>query len=184
MRRPALSWTLRHVAEAAPMAEHPALRTRLTDLLDCEYPIVQAGMGGPARSELCAAVSNAGAFGCIGMVKERPEVIRTEIEGVRARTSRPARAARSSGTPRGPRRCSPCFARTSRSRRLRPAPTASPPAADEAQIPGGDPPGGMPHAAWPASVCRMAGARPSTVLRFVTAPGPCAPGPGAELAWR
>ena len=71
------------------MAEHPALHTRLTDLLDCEYPIVQAGMGGPARSELCAAVSNAGAFGCIGMVKERPEVIRTEIEGVRERTSRP-----------------------------------------------------------------------------------------------
>jgi nitronate monooxygenase len=65
------------------------MRTRLTDLLGCDYPIVQAGMGGPARSRLCAAVSAAGAFGCIGMVRERPELIRTEIAAVRDRTSRP-----------------------------------------------------------------------------------------------
>lgn len=64
------------------------LRTRLTDLLGCDYPIVQAGMGGPARSELCAAVSAAGGFGCIGMVKERPELIGREIIAVRERTNR------------------------------------------------------------------------------------------------
>ncbi len=71
------------------MSNHPRLRTRLTDLLGCDYPIVQAGMGGPARSELCAAVSSAGAYGCLGMVKETPEVIRGEIAAVRERTDRP-----------------------------------------------------------------------------------------------
>ena len=71
------------------MSSRPPLRTRLTDLLGCDYPIVQAGMGGPARSELCAAVSGAGAYGCLGMVKETPEVIRREIAAVRERTDRP-----------------------------------------------------------------------------------------------
>jgi nitronate monooxygenase len=45
-------------------------------------------MGGPARSELCAAVSAAGAYGCLGMVRETPELIRTEIAAVRQRTDR------------------------------------------------------------------------------------------------
>jgi nitronate monooxygenase len=71
------------------MVSPPPFRTRLTDLLGCQYPIVQAGMGGPARSELCAAVTAAGAFGCLGMVKERPELIRREIAAVRERTDRP-----------------------------------------------------------------------------------------------
>lgn len=44
------------------------LRTGLTRLLGCRYPIVSAGMGGPARSELAAAVSEAGGFGLLGMV--------------------------------------------------------------------------------------------------------------------
>ncbi|TVZ74150.1 nitronate monooxygenase [Rhizobium mongolense USDA 1844] len=65
------------------------VHTRLTKVLGCDYPIIQAGMGGPGRSELCAAVSSAGAFGCIGMVKEKPELIRSEIEAVRGRTDRP-----------------------------------------------------------------------------------------------
>lgn len=65
------------------------LRTRLTDLLGCDYPIIQSGMGGPGRSELCAAVSAAGAFGCIGMVKEKPDLIHREIDSVRTRTNRP-----------------------------------------------------------------------------------------------
>ena len=71
------------------MADPKPLRTRLTDLLCCDYPIVQSGMGGPARSELCAAVTIAGAFGCIGMVRESPELIRREIIAVRERTERP-----------------------------------------------------------------------------------------------
>ena len=62
------------------------MRTRITDLLGCKYPIMQAGMGGPARSELCAAVTIAGGYGCLGMVGERPELIRKEIAAVRDRT--------------------------------------------------------------------------------------------------
>ena len=70
------------------MGASPPLRTRITDLLGCDYPILLAGMGGPARAELCAAVSAAGGYGTLGMVREPPELIRDEIAGVRARTNR------------------------------------------------------------------------------------------------
>jgi nitronate monooxygenase len=66
-----------------------ALHTRLCDLLGCRYPILQAGMGGPARSELVAAVTMAGGYGFLGMVREKPELIRSEIEAVRRRTDLP-----------------------------------------------------------------------------------------------
>jgi nitronate monooxygenase/enoyl-[acyl-carrier protein] reductase II len=42
------------------------LRTELCDLLEIEYPIIQAGMGPFAPAQLAAAVSNAGALGSIG----------------------------------------------------------------------------------------------------------------------
>lgn len=45
-------------------------------------------MGGVARSELVAAVSEAGGFGFLGMICERPDLIRSEIARVRAATSR------------------------------------------------------------------------------------------------
>jgi nitronate monooxygenase len=64
------------------------LQTPICGLLGCEYPVVLAGMGGVARSELVAAVSEAGGFGFLGMVRERPELIRAEIARVRAATSR------------------------------------------------------------------------------------------------
>ena len=67
---------------------HNALRTPICDLLQCDYPILQAGMGGPARSGLASAVSAAGAFGCLGMVRETPELVRREIRAVRDRTNR------------------------------------------------------------------------------------------------
>ena len=65
------------------------LHTPVCDLLCCDQPIVLAGMGGVARSDLVAAVSNAGGFGFLGMVRESPELIRAEIEAVRSRTTRP-----------------------------------------------------------------------------------------------
>lgn len=58
-------------------------------LLGCDYPVVLAGMGGVARSELVAGVCEAGGFGFLGMVRESPDLIRSEIAAVRARTSRP-----------------------------------------------------------------------------------------------
>lgn len=64
------------------------LQTPVCGLLGCDYPIILAGMGGVARSELVAAVSEAGGFGFLGMVREPPDLIRAEIARVRAATTR------------------------------------------------------------------------------------------------
>jgi nitronate monooxygenase len=71
------------------MAADPRFHSQICDLLGCSVPILQAGMGGPARSELAAAVAEAGGFGMLGMVRESPELIGAEIDAVRARTNRP-----------------------------------------------------------------------------------------------
>lgn len=55
------------------------LNNQLTNLLGCEYPIMLAGMGGVSRYRLAAAVANAGGFGCMGMVREEPALIRDEV---------------------------------------------------------------------------------------------------------
>lgn len=60
-----------------------SLRTPLCDLLGCEWPILLAGMGGVARHRLASAVSRAGGFGVLGMVREPPERIDLEIEAMR-----------------------------------------------------------------------------------------------------
>ena len=65
------------------------LRTPVCDLLGCDYPIVLAGMGGVARSELALAVTRAGGFGFLGMVRESPELIRSQVEAMRRGTSKP-----------------------------------------------------------------------------------------------
>ena len=46
-------------------------------------------MGGVARNELVAAVTNAGGFGFLGMVRESPALISKEIALVREKTDRP-----------------------------------------------------------------------------------------------
>lgn len=58
--------------------------TAARDLLGCRYPLVLAGMGGVARSELVSAVTAAGGFGFLGMVRESAELITQEVEAVRA----------------------------------------------------------------------------------------------------
>ncbi|QEI11798.1 NAD(P)H-dependent flavin oxidoreductase [Cellvibrio japonicus] len=68
---------------------HPALYTPLTDILGCKFPILCAGMGGVARHQLAASVSNAGGFGCLGMVRERPEFIRKEVNLYRSLSDKP-----------------------------------------------------------------------------------------------
>lgn len=64
------------------------LHTPVCDLLGCEYPLVLAGMGGVARSELVSAVCEAGGFGLLGMVREPPDIIWAEVQSVRRRTNR------------------------------------------------------------------------------------------------
>lgn len=64
------------------------LQTPVCSLLGCDVPILSAGMGGVARSELVAAVAQAGGYGILGMVREAPSFIAQEIKAVRARTAR------------------------------------------------------------------------------------------------
>jgi nitronate monooxygenase len=61
------------------------LHRPVCDLLGCTYPLVLAGMGGVARSELAAAVAEAGGFGFLGMVREPVALIRSEVQAMRAR---------------------------------------------------------------------------------------------------
>jgi len=66
-----------------------SFRTPLCDLLDIEVPVFLAGMGGVAFAPLCAAVSEAGGFGTLGMAASSPEEIVSESREVRRLTSRP-----------------------------------------------------------------------------------------------
>lgn len=52
-------------------------------MLGCSHPIVLAGMGGPSRSELVGAVTQAGGFGFLGMVREAPALITQEVGALR-----------------------------------------------------------------------------------------------------
>ena len=72
----------------ASLAE-TVLHTPLCELLGCRYPLILAGMGGVARSELLVAVTQAGGFGFLGMVREPVTLIRDEVARVRAGTDRP-----------------------------------------------------------------------------------------------
>jgi len=65
------------------------LRTRLCDLLDIEYPIMQAGMAECAGAELAAAVSEAGGLGFIGAMRMSPDELDAEIRKVKRLTSKP-----------------------------------------------------------------------------------------------
>jgi enoyl-[acyl-carrier protein] reductase II len=65
------------------------MRTRLTELLGIEYPVMLAGMGGVSYSELVAAVSGAGGYGCLGASTMGNEKMVQEIAAVRASTDKP-----------------------------------------------------------------------------------------------
>jgi len=64
-------------------------RTPICDLFGIEVPIFLAGMGGVAYAEVCAAVSEAGGFGTLGMATASPQGIREQMREVRRRTSKP-----------------------------------------------------------------------------------------------
>ena len=65
------------------------MRTRLTELLGIEHPVMLAGMGGVSFSELVSAVSAAGGFGCMGASTMRNEQMVAEIAAVRRATDKP-----------------------------------------------------------------------------------------------
>ena len=67
-----------------------ALRTRFTELLGIEHPIVQGGMMWVGRAELAAAVSNAGGLGILtALTQPTPDDLRREIDRCRAMTDKP-----------------------------------------------------------------------------------------------
>jgi enoyl-[acyl-carrier protein] reductase II len=65
------------------------VRTRVSELLGIDYPIVQAPMGWIARSQLASAVCNAGALGIIETSSGELDNVRREIEAMRGLTDRP-----------------------------------------------------------------------------------------------
>ncbi len=66
-----------------------SLRTPICDLFGIEHPVFLAGMGRVAYADVCAAVSEAGGYGTLGMAGAPPEAIRAEMRAVRALTDKP-----------------------------------------------------------------------------------------------
>ncbi|MFC3214884.1 NAD(P)H-dependent flavin oxidoreductase [Novosphingobium panipatense] len=65
-------------------------KTRITDRLGIEHPIVQGGMQGVGYAELASAVSNAGGLGTLtALTQPSPAALREEIERCRAMTDKP-----------------------------------------------------------------------------------------------
>jgi enoyl-[acyl-carrier protein] reductase II len=65
------------------------MKTRLTEILGIEHPVMLAGMGGVSYAPLVAAVSEAGGFGCLGASTMSTERMVREIGEVRSATDKP-----------------------------------------------------------------------------------------------
>ena len=65
------------------------MRTALTERFGITHPIVSAGMARVAQAPLVAAVSEAGALGCLGGVSYFAEPLRDEIRAIRRATDKP-----------------------------------------------------------------------------------------------
>jgi NAD(P)H-dependent flavin oxidoreductase YrpB (nitropropane dioxygenase family) len=64
-------------------------KTRVTELLDIKYPIIQGGLAYLAYADLCAAVSNAGGLGQItAMSLDSPDALRAEIKKAKTMTDK------------------------------------------------------------------------------------------------
>ena len=65
------------------------MRTRLTEMLGIEFPVMLAGMGGVSYHELVAAVSEAGGIGTLGASTMRDHELPEEMRKVRELTNKP-----------------------------------------------------------------------------------------------
>lgn len=65
------------------------MKTRITDLLGIEYPVIQGGMAWVAEYHLAAAVSNAGGLGLIGAASAPAEIVREQIRKAKELTDKP-----------------------------------------------------------------------------------------------
>lgn len=64
-------------------------RTRIQDLLNVEYPIIQGGMAWVANADLAAAVSNGGGLGVIAAGNMPPDLLDAEIKRLKQMTDKP-----------------------------------------------------------------------------------------------
>jgi enoyl-[acyl-carrier protein] reductase II len=65
------------------------IHTPICDLLGVEHPVLLAGMGGVSYAEVCAAVSEAGGFGSLGMAGLPPKFIADQMKRVKDLTDKP-----------------------------------------------------------------------------------------------
>jgi len=66
------------------------MKTRMTEIMGTEYPIMQGGMQWVGRAELASAVSNAGALGTLtGLTQPTPEDLAKEIKRCQEMTDKP-----------------------------------------------------------------------------------------------
>ena len=65
------------------------MKTKITQLLEIEYPVIQGGMAWVAEHNLAAAVSNAGGLGIIGAASAPADIVREEIRKCRMLTDKP-----------------------------------------------------------------------------------------------
>lgn len=65
------------------------MKTRVTELLKIEYPIIQGGMAWVAEYHLAAGVSEAGGLGMIGAANAPAEWVREQIREVKKLTEKP-----------------------------------------------------------------------------------------------
>src|SRR5690554_5127939 len=65
------------------------IHTRVCEMLDIQYPILQGGMAWVATAGLAAAVSNAGGLGIIGSGNAPGEVVEREIINTHELTDEP-----------------------------------------------------------------------------------------------
>jgi enoyl-[acyl-carrier protein] reductase II len=65
------------------------MKTKLTELLKIDHPVMLAGMGGVSYAHLAAAVSNAGGYGCLGASTMSSDQLANEIALTRSLTNRP-----------------------------------------------------------------------------------------------
>lgn len=67
-----------------------AFKTRITEMLGIQHPIVQGGMQGVGTADMASAVSNAGGLGIItALTQPSPAALREEIERCRSLTDKP-----------------------------------------------------------------------------------------------
>ena len=65
------------------------MKTRITELLGCEYPIIQGGMAWVAENTLASAVSNAGGVGLIAGGNAPIDYLREQIRLCKEKTDKP-----------------------------------------------------------------------------------------------